>query len=113
MFSRTPKTLWRFSAQTMGWLSNAICTAKNTVYAHIQRSSFGTSMTHDPVASLVKANTGTEIFRSSKWSNSFISPLLGPPRDGVRVPFFWPAAFCAVMASSSYNSNYNLGVSHV
>ena len=113
MFSRTPKTLWRFSAQTMGWLENAICTAENTVYAYLQRSSFGTSMTHEPVASLEKANTGFEIFRSSKWSNSFISPLLGPPRDDVRVPFFWPIAFGAIASPSPYKSNNNLGVSYV
>ncbi len=113
MFSRTYKLLWRLSAQTIECLMNAICTAEITRYAHTQRSSYRSSMTHYPMASLVKANIGTEIFRSSKWSNSFISPLLGPPRDDVGVPFFWPIAFTAVTAPSPYKSNKNLGVSYV
>jgi|GEM_PF-6464990 len=89
MFLRTYKTLWRLSAQTRGKMGTAIFIAANSVYAHIQRSSYRPSFAHDLVALLAKAKTGTEIFHFPKWNNSFISPLLGPPRDGVRAPFFW------------------------
>ena len=89
MFSRIIKSVWRLSAQNAGAQNYLICGFANAVYLKNQGSTDGSSMTHQSAASLEKANAGFEIFRPSKRFNSFISPLLGPFRNHVRVPFFW------------------------
>lgn len=89
MFSRIRKTLWQLSAQSMGGINYSLCNPAKAVYLNTQGSFDITSVTQRLAASLAKAKSNQEIYRSSKRKNSFISPLLGPLRFCVKGPFFW------------------------
>ncbi len=68
-------------------------------------------MTPRLAASLAKAEANQEIFRPSKWTNSFISPLLGPLCFYTRVSFFGaPLVGCA---KPSIQSLKHYGATHV
>ena len=113
MNPRIEKIVWQLSAQSMGAGNYLICALENAYYVKKQGSTDGTSMAPFLAASLAKANASLEIFRPSKRFNSFISPLLGPFRIYVRVPFFGSKQFKMLHLIWSTNFQLKHGNQHV
>lgn len=102
MFSRIINTVWQQIAQSKGCENNMICTLLKAVYLNNQGSTYSSSMTPRLAASLAKAEANQEISHPSKWSNSFISPLLGPLCFYIRVSFFCATPVgCAKLSTQS------------